>query len=198
MATLVVTSNNLEEANQSDAAPNDENQRPNFDESITIEKFLERKCEFLVQELQQNAVELCNKLRAEWELGKADLLQTVSNSADTIAEHDLVLFAAEGFYEGQKWTLHPRNGQPPLWIGRSSGRKFKDHGVSLSKDSEVSTSHGKIEAINGQVFYTDTGSTNGSIIQGIGRLDPEEPHQIVNEMRIQIGGTVFVCQLMAV
>ena len=47
-------------------------------------------------------------------------------------------------------------------MGRSTGKLFKEKGVSLYKDKEISTTHAKIEMRNGQVFLIDAKSTNGT------------------------------------
>ena len=51
-------------------------------------------------------------------------------------------------------------------IGRSTGRLFKEKGVSLYKDKEISTTHAKVEIRNGQVFLMDVRSTNGTQLNG--------------------------------
>ena len=40
-------------------------------------------------------------------------------------------------------------------IGRSTGKHFKEKGVSLYKDKEISTTHAKVEIRNGSVFLID-------------------------------------------
>ena len=89
---------------------------------------------------------------------------------------DLVLRVTTGVYEGRVFRLKPRYRRAARWIGRSTGRKFKVHGMSLSEDSEVSTTHGRVDCmavddgpagvkVHG-IFITDMGSTNGTKING--------------------------------
>ncbi len=49
-------------------------------------------------------------------------------------------------------------------MGRSTGKAFKEKGVSLYKDKEISTTHAKIEIRNGQAFLIDADSTNGTLL----------------------------------
>jgi FHA domain len=68
-------------------------------------------------------------------------------------------------YVGNSWTLRPTP-KAACMIGRSTGKKFKEKGVSLSTDEEVSTTHGKVHVRGGKLYFTDTGSTNGSTVNG--------------------------------
>jgi pSer/pThr/pTyr-binding forkhead associated (FHA) protein len=76
------------------------------------------------------------------------------------------------------------------WVGRSSSKKFRQHGLSLSKDLEVSTTHGKffVNSDDGRVYYTDTGSTNGSKMDG-STLQVDVPYLVENGTRLLLGAT---------
>lgn len=92
-----------------------------------------------------------------------------------------------GPHSGEAFLLKPRSRQPCL-IGRSAGKKFRERGVSLKKDPEVSTSHGKFEMkAGGKFYYTDTGSTNGSFVEGQD-LGTNVALELKNGMEITFGG----------
>lgn len=44
--------------------------------------------------------------------------------------------------------------------------QFKNHGISLRRDSEVSITHGMFMNSGGRVTYMDNGSTNGTEVDG--------------------------------
>lgn len=93
-----------------------------------------------------------------------------------------------GPHEGEAFLLKPRIRQACL-IGRSAGKKFRERGISLKKDPEVSTSHGKFEMkAGGKFYYTDTGSTNGSFVEGKD-LDVNIAFELKTGMEIMFGGS---------
>jgi len=98
-----------------------------------------------------------------------------------------------GPHDGVKAVLHPKVGKTTAcFIGRSTGKKFTDKGMSLSKDLEVSTTHGKWELMkDGKIYFTDTGSTNGTFV-GDKQLVEGEPLEIKDGSRIRCGASVLL------
>ena len=101
---------------------------------------------------------------------------------------DLVVSVLGASRKGKVFPLHVTEEQECL-LGRSRGNRFRENGVSLSRDLEISTTHGKFEIVNGKICFTDTGSTNGTKVE-VGDEDMEiardEPYELSN-------GTVLVC-----
>jgi hypothetical protein len=76
----------------------------------------------------------------------------------------LELSVSDGAYKDKSFSLALEAGKPVL-VGRS---RAKTIGLSLPKDKEVSTTHGRFEvaADHATVSYVDVGSTNGSWCNG--------------------------------
>lgn len=100
-------------------------------------------------------------------------------------QQNLLVEVLTGPHEGATFLLKPRPSRP-CEIGRSKGKKFLSRGVSLHKDSEVSTCHGKFECKAGKMYYTDTGSTNGTSYMGEA-IEDNVPMEITNAMVLVFG-----------
>lgn len=94
-----------------------------------------------------------------------------------------------GEYLGTKFEVKPTK-SAFAWVGRSTSKKFREKGISLPKDLEVSTTHGRFEPKMGKFVYLDTGSTNGSRI-GKRELEPNEKVELRTGMEISVGQTVM-------
>ena len=103
-----------------------------------------------------------------------------SSTSSTITPTSLQITITSGPHTHQTFNLIPKPSQPCL-IGRSKGKKFIKNGISLYKDQEVSTTHGKISVehvylddndgsgsggMQTKFYYTDVGSTNGTTMAG--------------------------------
>ena len=117
----------------------------------------------------------------------------------------IVITILEGPHEGKSFELTPPVGKPCL-MGRSKGKRFREHGVSLPQDNEVSTTHGKFEILsttaNNVVYFTDLESTNGTILlqgddtteNGGIPLEPNKPYELQREgTKLHVGNTL--CQI---
>jgi len=98
---------------------------------------------------------------------------------------NLFIEIQSGPHEGATFLLKPRMNRP-CEIGRSKGKKFLQRGISLFKDTEVSTCHGKFEYKAGKMFFTDTGSTNGTSFMGEA-IEDNCPIELVDGMVIVVG-----------
>ena len=68
-----------------------------------------------------------------------------------------------GPHTSSTYTQRPKTGVPCL-VGRSKGKKFINNGISLHKDQEVSTTHGKflVEGSAGLSYQTKNNSSNNN------------------------------------
>mmetsp|Transcript_7492 Transcript_7492/g.10901 ORF Transcript_7492/g.10901 Transcript_7492/m.10901 type:complete len:204 (-) Transcript_7492:149-760(-) len=152
--------------------------------------------------------ELASMLTAKFEEGKKELWECHARAKENIQESKVSSTSSgkqkesskkiktihikitEGLYEGGMFHLCPK-GSAPCMIGRSTGKKYRERGISLSKDGEVSTTHGKFEILNGKAYYTDTGSTNGTCLDGVA-LEGNTPFQLREGSVLAVGGCVLV------
>lgn len=120
------------------------------------------------------------------------------SSASTTIEVQMTV----GPHAPSKFLLRPRPGAPCL-IGRSKGKKFVKNGVSLHKDQEVSTTHGKfvVEYFGGggeggeapaatKFYFVDVGSTNGTV-HGERQLEPNAPLPLEDGTELKVGNSVL-------
>ena len=93
---------------------------------------------------------------------KVDVVKTESPSLEP---GTLKVEIMAGYYSGQVFHLDV-SANKTCMIGRSQSKRFTKNGISLPRDAEVSTTHGKFLMKNGKYLYIDDGSTNGSYVNG--------------------------------
>uniref|UniRef100_A0A7S1FRI1 FHA domain-containing protein n=1 Tax=Corethron hystrix TaxID=216773 RepID=A0A7S1FRI1_9STRA len=182
------------------------------DEDITIEEYFQI-CGQQIQEEFNEYVQLeVKRLTDSFAAVKEDLLQThaslvtSNNDKENVSPDDkncgeiedkskerkpkhvdLEITIRGGPYDdGKTYLLKPRF-RAPCFLGRSTSKKFREKGMSLPRDFEMSTTHGKFEVKNnGVLYYTDLGSTNGSFHENR-QVEPEVSLELKDGMVLQIG-----------
>ncbi len=103
----------------------------------------------------------------------------------------------KGPHTGMTYNLNPSY-KKPCWVGRSSSKKFRERGISLNKDDEVSTTHGKFHIYpsgsDGKLVFTDTGSTNGTIYNNE-EIEDNVPLELVDGMVLVLGNSDLLIHL---
>ena len=138
----------------------------NSSEDITVEEFLEKQCAEIMGDVQAHAKDLIAQLKEEYATGRKQIEKLMVQSTDTSTKLCMHLKVVAGQHMGQKFRLELPAGknEEVFKVGRSSSKAYKEKGVSLYKDKEVSTAHARIEIRNGEAFYVDMRSTNGSSV----------------------------------
>jgi len=185
---------------------------------MTVEQFLEQKCQAIMDDVKKNANDLVAKLQAEYVAGAEEVKNMLQASISANAAVSsgsatggsgstssastslcLLLKCNTGPHIGQKFRLELADGkeEDTFKVGRSTGRAFKEKGLSLYKDKEVSTAHGKFEIKNNAAFYIDTKSTNGSSLNGK-MIEAQQPVRLKEGDLLSLGGTELFINVRAV
>ena len=166
------------------------------DGEMTVEQFLETQCVEIVKDLRNHGQSLIKKLRQEYVDQSASVHELVKRSAEQSKHVCVNLKCIVGPHMGQKFRLEPTttSGEDVFKIGRSTGKLFKEKGVSMYKDKEISTTHAKVEVRGGRVFFIDVRSTNGSSINDKS-VDVECPVRLRDGDKISIGGSELLVNI---
>lgn len=168
----------------------------NSQEDMTVEQYLTKQSDEMILDLQKHAADLINQLRREYQEGAAAIKAMMSDSASKAKRLCVTLKCVAGAHMGQKFRLEPANDneEDVFKIGRSTGRLFKEKGVSLYKDKEISTTHAKIEIKNGQAFLVDVRSTNGTLLNNV-EIEAQVPLRLQNGDVICMGSSELLVQI---
>eukprot|EP00644_Phytophthora_capsici_P013579 jgi/Phyca11/18061/fgenesh1_pg.PHYCAscaffold_33_\ len=148
---------------------------------MVIQEFLLRDCQASSKKLVEQANARVAELRQELEEGKKilmDALEAEKENLDKDAKSIPRAFTISvrcitGPYRGRKFSMAIDAFKSP-------------RGLSMPKDSELSTSHGEIKMETpGKVFFIDLDSTNGTRIDDV-ELKPNEPYELTISKAIKV------------
>lgn len=154
---------------------------------MTVQEYLLEEKTKMLDAIQDHVRGQVNTFRNEFELIKIELENEVERKIAELEKQDeqqseessakksktnsnnnnnkIKIVVVEGVHKNASFNFK-RTQRLTVMIGRSTGKRFKNTGVSLYKDSEVSTTHGKIHVIKNDLCFSDLGSTNGSFLNG--------------------------------
>ncbi|GMI60061.1 hypothetical protein ScalyP_jg9246 [Parmales sp. scaly parma] len=184
-----------------------QNQENDESLTVTVEQHLQARCKQMSRDIMSQAKVLTTSLNNQFEAGKEELWAAHESAKATVTSQtnpattpaikcNVNITIRGGPHDGLTALLAPRL-KKDCFVGRSTGKKFKDKGLSLSKDLEVSTTHGKFELNkDGGVYFTDIGSTNGTFLDEVG-VEEGEPLRLPVDgvLEIRVGASVMVCTL---
>lgn len=148
------------------------------------------------QQQQQQSKHVQPQKQQQYQLQKLQPVQQKQNKREQSVEETSLnsdtihIDITAGEYEGCSYELQIKP-RACAWVGRSQGKKFREKGISLPKDVEVSTTHGKFEFQRSKFFYVDTGSTNGSRVDDED-VEPNVAIELQTGMEICIGQTIML------
>mmetsp|Transcript_20351 Transcript_20351/g.26378 ORF Transcript_20351/g.26378 Transcript_20351/m.26378 type:complete len:194 (-) Transcript_20351:1511-2092(-) len=142
-----------------------------IDANTTVESFLVSQRDKLVNEMETMTGSLVEELQESCDKAKANLRTEFASATPAKTEpFNIKLEVVSGPHTGTKFDLCV-DVDEACYVGRSTGKKFRTNGISLPKDSEVSTTHAKFEIQRGQVVIIDVGSTNGTTLDNVELLE---------------------------
>uniref|UniRef100_A0AAV1TK08 FHA domain-containing protein n=1 Tax=Peronospora matthiolae TaxID=2874970 RepID=A0AAV1TK08_9STRA len=169
-------------------------------DNLDVQDFLLQDCQASSRILLEQAKARADELRREFERGKKVLLDALEaekedggNHGDGVPRAFIILVQClSGPYRGKKFRMDiDTTRHTSCFIGRSTGRKFRPpRGLSVPKDSELSTSHGEIKMeATGKLFFIDLDSTNGTRVNNV-QLEAHAPFELTlsKPTKVEVGG----------
>ncbi|CAI5701862.1 hypothetical protein KXD40_003033 [Peronospora effusa] len=186
-------------ARATEKSPHDSEKSVSTLDEIDVQKFLLQDCQALSKKLVEQAQLQANELRRELEKGKQVLLDALQMEKENIDKDDnitpravtITIRCITGPHRGKRFCLDiDVKRHTSCFIGRSTGRKFRPpRGLSVPKDSELSTSHGEIKMeTTGKLFFIDLDSTNGTRINDVD-LEAHVPYELTlnKPIKVEVG-----------
>ena len=167
-------------------------------ENWTIEELMQWCLLKSQSETDQKLTSLLDALEKDFSQGKEDMIrcQELKYPAKLNAASKfkcIHVAISTGPHADETATLTPTE-KGPCWVGRSGSKKFVTKGISLRNDLEVSTTHGKFEVLGGLPYFTDTGSSNGTLLDGK-EMEPNVACQIKDGTKLTFGSSVCIVRL---
>lgn len=150
-------------------------QQPSAEEHTqTVHVHLQTLCTKLCEKVISQAEDHVKDIQEQYEREASRVLQALANRGGppstvvdkTVKKLRVEIKCTSGPHDGEEYVIHPHEKRRVPKLGRSTGKQFVKNGISLPEDGEVSTVHGRFDVRNGQLHFTDIGSTNGTVFKG--------------------------------
>jgi hypothetical protein len=167
-------------------------------ENWTIEELMQWCLLKSQSETDQKLTSLLDALDKQFSQGKDDMIRCQEiKCADKLNASSKLkcihVAITTGPHANETAILTPTE-KCPCWVGRSGSKKFVTKGISLRNDLEVSTTHGKFEVLEGIPYFTDTGSSNGTLLDGK-EMEPNVAREINDGTKLTFGSSVCIIRL---
>ena len=154
----------------------------------TVESYLMKQRDLILAEMDGLTGRLVADHHDAVSRAKEALRQECPAAKPIAGPRAVTMVATTGPHKGIAFKMTV--GAAACFVGRSGGKKFREKGISLPKDNEVSTTHAKIELKNDQIVLVDVGSTNGTSVDGE-PIEEGKPHPLAAGNTVVFGASTF-------
>ena len=154
----------------------------------TVESYLVKQRDLILAEMDGLTGRLVSDHHDAVAKAKEALRQECPAAKPIAGPRAVTMVATTGPHKGIAFKMTV--GAAACFVGRSGGKKFREKGISLPKDNEVSTTHAKIELKNDQIVLVDVGSTNGTSVDGE-PIEEGKPHPLAAGNTVVFGASTF-------
>jgi hypothetical protein len=154
----------------------------------TVESYLVKQRDLILAEMDGLTGRLVADHHDAVSKAKEALRQECPAAKPIAGPRAVTMVATTGPHKGIAFKMTV--GAAACFVGRSGGKKFREKGISLPKDNEVSTTHAKIELKNDEIVLVDVGSTNGTSVDGE-PIEEGKPHPLAAGNTVVFGASTF-------